>query len=210
MAITVLGAGFGRTGTMSLKLALEKLGVGRCYHMVEVFQNPGHAEAWASAMGNPHFDWETVLAGYGATVDWPSTTYWRELAAAYPKAKIILTVRSPESWYKSCVSTIFVAAKQDTSDAPPARQAQQAMVRKLVFGGAFEGRLDDAAFCMSVFEKHNEEVRRTIPAERLLVYETGQGWGPLCDFLGLPVPNEDYPKVNSTDEFRGRIGLTPT
>ncbi len=203
MSLSVLGAGFGRTGTMSLKLALEKLGLGRCYHMAEVFQNPGHAERWSAAAEGEKVDWDALLAGYGAAVDWPSTYFWRELAAYYPNAKIILTLRSAESWYKSCQSTIFQAMTGTTDD--PVRVAQQKMARRLVVDGTFGARIDDAAHTMAVYEKHNEEVRRVIPKERLLVYEIREGWAPLCSFLGLPVPEEPFPRVNSTEEFQSRL-----
>ncbi len=206
MALKILGAGFGRTGTLSLKLALEKLGFGPCYHMSEVFQNPGHADRWAEAIDAPNStDWEALLSGYVSAVDWPSTYFWKELAAFYPEAKVILTERSPESWYKSCKSTIFQAISPEPDNS--VRGRQQMMARKMVIERTFGGGWEDEAHVISVFQRHNEEVRRTIEPGRLLVYSVGEGWEPLCRFLGVPVPAFEFPKVNSTEEFRARAGL---
>jgi hypothetical protein len=204
MTLKVLGAGFGRTGTLSLKIALEMLGLGRCYHMSEVFQNPGHAELW-SAAADGDVKWETLLAGYGCAVDWPSTYFWRELANYYPESKVILTHRSTESWIKSAKETIFGALRAGVADDNPALAAQRQMARKLVIDRTFGGNTEDDAHLAAIYEQHLDEVRRTIPAERLLVYQAREGWEPLCKFLGVPVPAVDYPKVNSTDEFNARF-----
>lgn len=203
MTLKVVGAGFGRTGTLSLKIALEMLGVGRCYHMAEVFQNPGHADLW-SAAADGKVDWETLFAGYGATVDWPSTYFWRELANYYPDSKIVLTHRPTQSWIKSAKDTIFAIIGTPAPENNPVLAAQKNMVKKLIVDGTFGGNVDDPVHLAAVYEKHLDEVRRTIPAERLLVYQVGEGWGPLCNFLGIPVPAVDYPKVNSTEEFNSR------
>ncbi len=200
MALKVVGAGFGRTGTLSLKNALEMLGVGPCYHMVEVFKNPGHADLWSAAADGPS-DWDKLFAGYGSTVDWPSTSFWREIADHYPESKIILTVRSTESWIKSVQNTIFQAINAPAPEDNPIAAAQVHMARKLVAERTFGGKMDDSAHLGAVYERHNEEVRRTAPASRLLVYEVREGWEPLCKFLGLPVPAAEFPRVNSTDEF---------
>lgn len=210
MTIKVIGAGFGRTGTLSLKIALEMLGLGPCYHMQEVFKNPGHAELW-SAAGDGNVDWDKLFAGYASTVDWPSTYFLRELADYYPEAKIIHTERSTESWVKSAHSTIFNSIRAPAPDDGPIMAAQKAMGKKLIIDGTFSGDVTDPAHIATVFERHNAEVRRVIPAERLLVYEVRDGWEPLCKFLGVPVPAADFPKVNSTDEFRARVvGLKAT
>ncbi|HMY15309.1 MAG TPA: sulfotransferase [Polyangium sp.] len=204
MSLKVIGAGFGRTGTLSLKAALEILGFGPCYHMVEVFKHPGHAEAW-SAAADGNVDWEKLLAGYPSTVDWPSTSFWRELTTAYPEAKVILTVRSTESWVKSAQNTIFKNISEPVVEDGSPRAAQRRMAQRLVRDNDFGGNLEDPEHIGKVFEAHNEEVRRTIAAERLLVYESGQGWEPLCRFLGVPVPAVEYPKTNSTEEFQARV-----
>jgi hypothetical protein len=198
MPLSVIGAGFGRTGTMSLKLALEQLGFGPCYHMVEVFKNAKAPGYWEAAADRKPVDWEEVFAGYAATVDWPSATFWRELADAYPQAKVILTLRDPEAWFTSTQATIFNHGFDDDSDP------WQRMVMKVV-GDLFDRDLHDKARLLEVFRRHNETVQQVIPRERLLVYDVAQGWGPLCAFLGVPVPDSPMPKTNSTEEFLNRV-----
>lgn len=199
MTLKVIGAGFGRTGTLSLKLALEQLGFGPCHHMVEVFKNPPSIAWWeAAADGKP--DWAKIFDGFVSTVDWPSATFWRELAAAYPEAKMILTVRDPQAWFKSTQATIFKHMAERDPEDPFTR-----MVLKVV-GDLFDRRMDDRERLIAVYEAHNAEVRATIPPERLLVYEVAQGWGPLCAHLGVPVPDAPMPKVNSREDFGREIG----
>jgi hypothetical protein len=199
MPLSVIGAGFGRTGTMSLKLALDRLGFGPCYHMVEVFKNPKASGYWEAAADGRPVDWEEVFAGYGSTVDWPSATFYKQLANAYPEAKVILTVRDPEAWFASTQATIFSRhIRDDTEDD------WQRMVLKVI-GDLFDRRMTDKAKLIEVYQRHNEEVRRTIPQERLLVYEVADGWEPLCRFLDAEVPNESMPRANSTDEFRQNL-----
>jgi hypothetical protein len=205
MTLKIVGAGFGRTGTLSMKFALEQLGFMKCYHMMEVM-NLGHAHYWQDVADGKPVDWDAVFEGFTATVDWPSCEVYRELAEYYPDSKVILTVRSPESWYRSCRNTIFNAMELDASNAPPAVQAQLRMTDTLIRQGRFQGKLDDAEYCMRKFVEHNEAVKRTIPPSRLLVYEVGSGWGPLCEFLGLPVPDTAYPSVNSTEDFKNQFG----
>ena len=199
MPLSVIGAGFGRTGTMSLKLALDRLGFGPCYHMVEVFKNPKASGYWEAAADGRPVDWEEVFAGYGSTVDWPSATFYKQLANAYPEAKVILTVRDPEAWFASTQATIFSRhIRDDTEDD------WQRMVLKVI-SDLFDRRMTDKAKLIEVYRRHNEEVRRTIPQERLLVYEVADGWEPLCRFLDAEVPNESMPRANSTDEFRQNL-----
>ena len=203
MTISVIGAGFGRTGTLSLKLALEQLGVGRCYHMVEVFQIPAAADQWRAAAEAPPGDWEAIFEGFSATVDWPGATSYREMADHYPEAKVILTHRDPDAWFASTQATIFANDLGGADDSPFSRMA------KAVIGRLFDGRLHDRDHVIDVYLRHNAEVQRVIPPERLLVYEVAQGWGPLCAFLGAPEPAGPMPKVNSTEEFVGRIAQLP-
>jgi len=204
VALTVIGAGFGRTGTLSMKFALELLGVGPCYHMLEVARNPPHVDLWnAAALG--HGQWDRIFDGYGAAVDWPSMYFWRELASHYPQAKVLLTVRSTESWINSMKATIFESLRRPVPTDDPIRAARKRMIDKFVIDYSFGGNVDDLAHVAAVYERHNEEVRNAIPADRLLVYEVGQGWDPLCKFLGVPVPTAEFPKVNSTDEFRAML-----
>jgi hypothetical protein len=199
MPLSVIGAGFGRTGTMSLKLALDQLGFGPCYHMIEVFKNPKAPGYWEAAADGKPVDWEEVFAGYGSTVDWPGATFYKQLADAYPDAKVILTVRDAEAWFASTQATIFSLHIRDDTEDP-----WQRMVLKVI-GDLFDRQMTDKAKLIAVYNQHNEDVRRTIAPERLLVYDVAQGWEPLCRFLGVEVPSEPMPKVNSTDEFRRNL-----
>lgn len=199
MPLSVIGAGLGRTGTMSLKLALEQLGFGPCYHMVEVFKDPSAPGRWEAAADGERMDWEKVFAGFNSTVDWPSASFYKQLAAAYPEAKVILTERDPEAWYESTQQTIF--AIRDERAAPT--DAFVSMIRKVVYK-MFDFRVHDRDWAISVFERHNAQARAAIPADRLLVYEVAKGWVPLCDFLRVPVPDGPMPEVNTTEEFRAR------
>jgi hypothetical protein len=211
MTLKVIGAGFGRTGTLSLKAALDELGLGPCYHMVEVNARPEHDAMWLALARGEASDWRPMLKGYASTVDWPTTYFWKDLAAANPDAKIILTVRDPEAWYRSAAATIFArmlefeALRSDPAAAvDEARRRHMEMVNTIVVEKTFGGLLDKA-HAIAVFNAHNADVRRSVPREKLLVYESGEGWEPLCAFLGVPVPATPYPKVNTTDDFVARF-----
>jgi hypothetical protein len=199
MPLTVIGAGLGRTGTLSLKLALDQLGVGPCYHMKEVFALPDASDHWRRAAEGEAVDWEVVFAGYRATVDWPGAYFYEQLAARYPAAKVILSVRDAESWFRSTQATIF--SDPTFAGAPP---AWRAMVQKVITE-PMGGRLDDRETLIARYLAHNEEVRRVVPRERLLVFQAAEGWRPLCEFLGLPVPSEPYPRTNTTEEWIDRM-----
>lgn len=206
MTLKVIGAGFGRTGTLSLKLALEELGLGPCYHMIEVNARPEHDALWLALARGEASDWRPMLKGYASTADWPTTSIWKVLAAANPDAKIILTLRDPEAWYASAAATIFARMLEFESmracpDAvDPARRRHMEMINTLIVDNTFGGSLDkDNA--IHVFNAHNDEVRRLVPRKRLLVHESGDGWQPLCAFLDVPVPATPYPKVNTTEDF---------
>jgi hypothetical protein len=197
MTLRVIGSGFGRTGTLSLKLALDHLGFGPCYHMIEVFRNPQAPGWWIDAAdGRP--DWAKIFAGYNSTCDWPNATFYAELAQAYPDAKVIHTERDPEAWFKSTQATIFPNHVPRDTDVPFDR-----MIRKVV-GPLFDMRLREHDHVIDVYHRHNAEVRATIPPDRLLVYEVAQGWEPLCAFLGVPVPDVPMPRINTTEEFIAR------
>jgi hypothetical protein len=208
MPIEVIGAGFGRTGTLSLKAALEALGFSKCYHMVEVFARRDDARTWDAATRGEPVDWERHFAEYRATVDVPSCLFYRELMEKYPEAKVILTVRDPERWYESTRQTIYYsrdAFPRWAAAFNPRMRAFRRMVDRL-WDRMFRGRFEDRAFAIDVFNRHNEQVIRDVPAERLLVYEVSQGWSPLCEFLGVPVPEgKPFPHLNDTAEFRARI-----
>ena len=211
MSLKVIGAGFGRTGTLSLKLALEELGLGPCYHMIEVNAHREHDALWLALARGEASDWRPMLQGYASTVDWPTTYIWKELAAADSQAKIILTLRDPDAWYASAAATIFArmiefetlraeALRSDPAAVDEARRRHMEMVNTIVVEKTFGASLDkDNA--IAVFNAHNEEVRRSVPREKLLVYESGDGWEPLCAFLDVPVPSAPYPKVNTTEDF---------
>jgi len=201
MALDVVGAGFGRTGTLSMKAALERLGFGPCYHMAEVITHPPFAEHWMAAADGRAVDWDVVFKGYRASVDWPACTFYASQAAHFPKAKVILTVRDMKTWYESCMATIFQVMLAPLDKVPPQMQHVARLARKLVAENTFGGRLLDAEHCMAVHLAHIEEVKRTIPAERLLVFQVSEGWGPLCKFLGVKVPDEPFPRVNEREGF---------
>jgi hypothetical protein len=200
----VIGAGFGRTGTMSLKLALERLGLGPCHHMIELFSHPEQIPVWEEAADGAAVDWELLLADYRSIVDWPGCHFWRELTDRYPAAKVILTVREPKAWYRSASATIFRALREKPRDDPVAK-AQWHVARKIIVEQTFGGSTADEALAIDVLRMHDEEVRREIPAERLLVYDVSQGWEPLCRFLAVPTPDEPFPKANTTEEFMARL-----
>src|SRR5215831_14713465 len=199
MSLQVIGVGLGRTGTMSLKLALERLGLGPCYHMAELMMNPERTPLWiAAADGKP--DWEAVFSGYSSTTDYPACLYWRELATEYPNAKLILTKRDKEKWFESTQATIF-------SDGMTARirgTPVEPFFEKTVWRD-FGARIHDRAFMTSYFEKHNAAVEAGAAKKRLLVYDVAQGWEPLCKFLGVAVPDAAFPKVNSREEMQARL-----
>ncbi len=207
MALAVIGAGLGRTGTMSMKFALQQLGFDPCHHMMDLFKSE-HAEAlkakWMRVVFDPEPpDWDDVFDGYRATVDWPSCSYYRELAERYPQAKVILTVRDADRWFDSCQTTIF-GGRQRNEELAKRTDDWGRMVFKLINQDTFGGDTQDRARCIAVYRAHNEAVKRTIPPERLLVYEVGEGWGPLCAFLGVPVPDAPFPRANTTEEFLER------
>jgi Sulfotransferase domain len=199
MALKVVGAGFGRTGTLSLKNALEKIGYGPCYHMLEVFPRPDHVALWHNAAFGKSVDWDLLFHDFCATVDWPSTRWWRELADHFPDAKVLLSLRDPEAWYQSMRETIYQPMTWPLSDdAPELVRLQNQMVRKAILDDTFDNRFDDKAHAIAVFNRHNQEVRDTIDPKRLLVFEARQGWEPLCRFLEVSVPDEPYPRLNDT------------
>jgi len=212
MSLKVIGAGFGRTGTHSLKIALEMLGFAPCYHMVEVFTHPGHSEAWEEAARSGEADWNALLGPYKAAVDWPASYFWRELMKAYPDAKVILTERPEEAWYKSITNTIFdfMAREVDPAKLYPIRAAQRKMGRYIVAERTFGNRLDKE-HVLDVYRKNSADVKREVPRDKLLVFDAPDGWAPLCKFLGMPVPEAPYPLTNTTEEFRARVpGAGPT
>jgi hypothetical protein len=209
MAIKVIGAGLGRTGTLSLKVALEELGFSKCYHMTEVLARMNDARVWDAAVRGEPVDWEALFRGYQATVDWPGCSFYQEFLRRYPDAKVVLTVRDPEKWYDSARQTIYYVRQAFPSWARLLNPRMRHFIRmldRLVWVGTFQGRFEDKSFAIAVFNRHNEQVRRVVPPDRLLIYEVKEGWRPLCAFLGVPVPDgKPFPHVNDAVEFRSRI-----
>lgn len=201
MSIEVIGVGLGRTGTASLKLAIEQLGFGPCHHMLEVLQNEGMGPLWsARARGEP-VPWSRLLGGYRATLDWPSVYFWRDLVREYPGAKVILTLRDPQAWYASISATIFRALAAPLPSEPGPVREQRAMALDIIVERHFEGRAHDIEHALSVYARHNAQVQAEVPSGRLLVYDVARGWEPLCAFLGMPVPDAPFPHTNRRDEF---------
>lgn len=194
MSLRVVGAGLGRTGTLSLKVALEKLLGAPCYHMAEVFQHPEHIESWrAAARGRmPH--WQSLLGGYAAAVDWPAASFWPELSQAFPDAVVLLSVRDAQSWWESASRTIFLTSKKEVGTP------WRAMIDE-VFAARFTTDIDNREAAIAAYEAHNRQVRERVPRHRLLEWQASDGWGPLCDALRLPVPDEPFPRTNTRDEF---------
>lgn len=205
MPLKVLGAGFGRTGTNSLKLALEQLGFGPCHHMFEVRDNPRQLPFWQAAARGEAMDWDAVFAEYNASVDWPSARFWREIADHFADAKVLLSVRPAESWFKSVHSTIYPSMMKRKDDPPGVNLDRRNMAFEIVVNQTFDGRLEDKAHALGVYEAHIAEVQRTIAPERLLTFDVAEGWEPLCAFLEVPVPDAPFPRTNSTEEFQARI-----
>ncbi len=197
MGLRVVGAGFGRTGTHSLKLALERLRGSPCYHMVEVFKHPEHVSDWhAAALGNLP-DWNKLFDGYSAAVDWPASAYWKELSEHYPEALVLLSVRDVEAWWRSTQNTIFHGL--DDHGDPQWRAMLNAM-----FESRFTTKLHDHDTCVSAFLGNIESVKATIDPSRLLVWQASDGWEPICNALSLPVPSEPFPLTNTTEDWAKR------
>lgn len=198
MALKVVGSGLGRTGTKSMQTALNMLGFGPCHHMVEVFAHPESMALWIEA-GHGRGDWDKIFADYKSMVDFPGAHYWRQLAAHYPNAKVLHTERDADMWFDSTQATILAPGSPVALDEGPMAPFFQSFTKD------FRAHMHDRAFMTDYFRRHNEEVKRTIAPERLLVYEAGQGWEPLCKFLGVPVPDAPYPSENSSAEFQARV-----
>ena len=196
MALKIIGAGMGRTGTASLKVALEALDIGRCYHMSEVLKNPECTSDWINAAeGNP--DWEKIFSDYSATVDNPGCNFWKELADYYPEAKIILTVRDANKWFDSINETIHSVEFASFIKNSPFGE----MVQKTIWD-VMENRMQDRDHMVDFFTERTSEIVNSISPDRLLVYQVSEGWEPLCNFLNVPIPDMDFPRINSRDETK--------
>ena len=204
MALRVVGAGLPRTGTASLKLALERLLDGPCYHMFEVFAQPGHIPVWHDAVRGQPPDWDTFLAGYPAAVDLPAAAFWRQLAAANPGALIVLSVRdSPQQWWDSCAGTFFSPAGLGPSPDPGSTMDEYlAMALDVWQAWAGPASILDPDAMMAAYQRHNDTVRASAPPGRLLEWRAADGWEPLAAALGVPAPGDPFPHVNTRAQFR--------
>lgn len=210
MTLEVIGSGFGRTGTKSLKAALERLGFGPCHHMHEIVEHPEQVGHWQRLAAGEAVDWTAVFAGYRSQVDWPGAHVWRELADAFPKAKVVHTVRPEEKWWASFDRTIgkLMARYRDMPMPPHIADILSAwndLAGKVTFGGV----LDDRENGLAAYRRRTEEVRAALPAGRLLVFDVAEGWAPLCAFLDVPVPDEPFPHHNLRADFWEALGGEP-
>src|SRR6056297_1079205 len=210
MTLKVIGSGFGRTGTRSLKEALETLGFGPCHHMHEVIVNPPQVAFWQGvARGEPQ-DWSAVFDGYGSQVDWPGAHAWRELAAAFPEAKVVHSVRPEASWWRSFSGTIGKLFRvYPKMELPPHIHDMMDATSGFLAQDTFGTIEIDEATALAAYRKREAEVREAIPADRLLVFDVAEGWGPLCAFLGVPEPSEPFPHRNERASFWEALGGEP-
>jgi Sulfotransferase domain len=208
MALRVVGAGLGRTGTASLQLALQQLLGGRCYHMGETFGRPDDIPVWHAAVKGTSPDWDAFLADFVATVDWPACAFWRELADANPDAIVLLSTRAnADAWWKSANDTIFqISSRELPDDAPPQFAAQIAMATDM-FAMTFTPAWADKAEAERAYDAHNAAVRAAVDPARLVEWQPGDGWEPICAALEVPVPTDPFPHVNSTADFRAMTGM---
>mgnify|MGYP002628900249 CR=1 FL=1 len=204
MTLKVIGAGLGRTGTMSLKAALEILLEGPCYHMMELFDHlEAHTPLWHAAARGEKVDWDQVFDGYVATVDEPASIMFQELMDYYPDALVLLSVRDPASWWKSANATILKVKQDPAPLEPPEKVAWHAMVMEL-YERVHPDGVSDPELTQRSYQAHVDKVMATVPAERLLVWQAGDGWEPICKALGLPIPAVPFPHTNTTEDFLAR------
>jgi hypothetical protein len=207
MALRVVGAGLGRTGTNSLKVALEQLLGGPCYHMFELARRDGDTPAWSAAVRGEAVDWDALLGGYVAAVDWPACAFWSELREANPEAIVLLSTRdSAQTWWESMERTIVPTISGEVAPDEPATARRRAMVVEMM-GERFTPDWSDRDAAIAAYERHNEQVRRAVPAERLIDWRPSDGWEPICAALELPIPRASFPRENTTADFRARLGL---
>lgn len=204
--LNVLGLGYPRTGTMSLKHALEILGFGPCYHMIEVFDRPQDIDLWYSALDDVR-PWDELFDGFQATADAPGCYFWRQLIEQYPTARCILTIRDSNSWYDSFVSTVYQAVTHPERAPDDQHRRVQHLADKLILKTMLQGQSTSREAAIALYEQHNESIQQAIPPEQLLIFDVSQGWPPLCRFLEVPEPSVEFPKANSRAEFRERFAV---
>lgn len=196
MSLKIIGAGLGRTGTTSLKLALEQLLDGACYHMVTISSYPEHIALWHGAAKGEKTNWKQLFNEFSSMTDWPAAAFYKELMQVYPDAKVLLSHRDPERWYVSCQNTIFPKVSS-------AEGEWGEMIRAVIFNKFFDD-INNKEKCIEAYKAHLEEVRSFVPKERLIEWQTGDGWGPICKGLNIPEPEHAFPHVNTTRDFQSR------
>lgn len=214
MSIKIIGAGLPRTGTNTLKASLEKLGYSKTYHMKELLAHPENLHYWLTLKETGTTNWDELYNGYQATVDFPAYPWYKEHMKRYPEAKVILTVRPFEKWYTSLHGTIWQAGPQTLGQ-------KLSMISKLLFNSRLrsvikcvkfakssifekhlQGKFADKGFAEEIFNKHTEDVKASVPSDKLLVYDVRDGWEPLCSFLNVPEPSEPLPHLNKKENFK--------
>jgi hypothetical protein len=213
----VIGVGFGRSGTLSLKTALEQLGAGPCFHMLDLIDGGSQSRDlpyWVRIANGAPVDWHEVFATWQSTVDWPACTLWRELVDAFPEATVLLNVRDFDAFYESCQNTLLAVKRAalagelapDMQRMPPPEL--WLVIEKLVWQGDFQGRFEDKEWIRAMYEERIATIKASVPADRLVVWNLGvDGWEPLANALGVPVPDAPFPRMHDTNEFRLACGL---
>ncbi len=210
MSLQIIGPGFGRTGTKTTKTALEHLGFGPCHHMYEVFENPPQVAHWTAIAAGETVDMRDVFAGYRSQIDWPGAHVWRETAKAFPDAKVLLTMRPEESWWRSYSKTIGKFMKHFKNlEVPPHIFEMACAMETLVDNGTFGGRPNDKETVLAAYRQRKADVEAEIAADRLLVFDVAEGWEPLCAFLDVPVPDAPFPHENKKEDFWAALGGEP-
>ena len=217
----MIGVGFGRSGTMSIKQAFEDLGAGQCFHMIDLIRNPDKVGPWHDATIKGDVDFDAMFDGFDATIDWPGCTFWRELIDAYPDAPVLLNYRDFDGWYRSMKNTIYDIRKtamrgelkQDANRPAPSPQLWEVigtLVWQRDLDGHFEDFEENIDVVRGIYERRIEMLREEIPSDRLVEFELGvSGWPEICGILGVPEPERDFPHAHETDEFRAEFGLPP-
>lgn len=218
MSIRIIGAGLPRTGTNTLKASLEKLGYNKTYHMKELLVHPENLHYWTTLKETGTTKWDELYNGFQATVDFPAYPWYKEHMKQYPDAKVILTVRPFDKWHTSVFSTIWQAGPQNLPQKlamlsklllnPRLRSVIKCvkLAKEMIFKVHFQGKFEDKTEAEKIFNKHIADVKAYVPADKLLVYDVSDGWGPLCRFLGVPEPNEALPHLNKKENFKEMLG----
>ncbi|MEZ4994228.1 MAG: sulfotransferase [Saprospiraceae bacterium] len=219
MSLKVIGVGGPRTGTSSLKVALEILGYQKCYHMKELLNQPEKVHLWRTLFDTGSTDFDAIFEGYQASSDFPGYLAYKALWKQYPDARFILTERDAEKWHTSVMNTVYQAIHptlagklkrlQKVLFSPRLRKISKVfhLLKEYFFAGLYQGRFPDKASTIRIYEEFNEEVKRTIPAEQLLIFDIADGWEPLCAFLGKPVPDVAFPYLNKRENFKAQVKM---